>query len=404
MHANAPTPAPLAAGGAAGRIKVAAFHGLDGLRALRDDWRAIDGSSGLYARYEVFEAFATHLLDAPERLRLLRCADPAGVLAVLPCVPEEGRLPPFGRVRAAGLGRHLHVGWTDFPLAARADPRLVARALARSPHGGALLWWQRVPVGGAAHRVAQAWPHPVCLRPAPPRNDLDTTQTFAALASGLSKNLRASLQKSRKRLGTDGAWRVVVTGGGGPEAAQAFATFLQLEASGWKGSGGTGSAVALDPRLAAFYRRLLEAGRPDLRGEIAVLEAAGRPAAAQFAMVDGQCRHVLKIAYDESLARYSPGQVLLEEMLKRACADPALSVTSLVSDMPWHQAWRPVPEPCVEVVIVRGRSRRLAFRAYGAVLSALRALRDGWRRRRARPPVHADRPPSGRTPMQGDRP
>lgn len=401
MHADATadakpvSPPPRAA---AGRIDVAVFHGLDGLRALADDWRAIDEASGVYARFEVFEAFAAHLLDAPDRLTLLRCADAAGALAILPCVPATGRLLPFGPVQATALAPHLHMGWGDFPLAVRADPRAVALALARSPHGGGLLWWRRVPVGGAAHRIAQAWPYPASLRPASPRNGLDTTLDGEALAAAWSKNLRTSLQKSRKRLTADGPWRIV-TASAGPEAAQAFGAFLHLEASGWKGSSGTGSAIALDPRLTAFYRRLLEAGRPGLRCEIALLEAGGRPAAAQFAMIDGQCRHVLKIAYDESLSRYSPGQVLLEEMLKRACADPALSITSLVTDMPWHQAWRPIPEPCAEVIIFRDRWRRLAFRAYESALPALWAAREAWRRRSSagapphpRPFFHRHRP------------
>src|SRR5690606_17756733 len=85
-----------------------------------------------------------------------------------------------------------------------------------------------------------------------------------ALLDRLSKNFRGSLRKARNKLarlaGVEVRWAREPA-----EIYPAFERFLEVEASGWKGDGGIGTAIQLDPTLRAFYgglmQRLAQTGR-----------------------------------------------------------------------------------------------------------------------------------------------
>ena len=114
-----------------------------------------------------------------------------------------------------------------------------------------------------------------------------------------------------------------------------------MESSGWKGRNGTGTAIANDPRLLAFYRQLVERVGPTGQCEIHLLVAGGADVAAQFSVVAGQRCYLLKIGYDESHAQLAPGNMLLERLLKRYEGDRVVKHIDLVTDAAWHDSWKP---------------------------------------------------------------
>lgn len=146
----------------------------------------------------------------------------------------------------------------------------------------------------------------------------------------ISRKRRKELNRLRIRLAEAGrleslAWRP------GMAVEPWLHQFLALERAGWKGRAGT--AIACDPRSMSFVsaavRRLAE------RGEIGFWKIAlvGRPVAMLFAIIEGGRAWLIKIAYDEGLARYSPGVLVLldatEDLFRRgdivladSCAQP----------------------------------------------------------------------------------
>lgn len=100
----------------------------------------------------------------------------------------------------------------------------------------------------------------------------------------------------------------------GQAALEPFETFLALEAAGWKGR--TGTAIACLPQDAAYFRRLaaLLAGEDMLLVDALLLD--GRPLAMGVLVESADRRHFLKIAYDETESRHSPGRALTIAMLK----------------------------------------------------------------------------------------
>ena len=100
--------------------------------------------------------------------------------------------------------------------------------------------------------------------------------------------------------------------------AAAIDTFLELEASGWKGEEGT--ALASDPAHAEFFRRMCDGAREAGRLRFLALEAGDTVAAIKCNLLAGGVYFCFKTAFDESLAEFSPG-VQLERALVDEEAD-----------------------------------------------------------------------------------
>jgi hypothetical protein len=120
------------------------------------------------------------------------------------------------------------------------------------------------------------------------------------------KHFRELGRKGRKLEGQLGEIAVVDCAGD----PQAVDDFLALEAAGWKGD--EGAALAGGPG-AEFFRaicgRFAEAGRL----QMLTMRAGDRIVAMQSALIAGEGLFCFKIAYDESLRRFSPGTQLMVE-------------------------------------------------------------------------------------------
>jgi hypothetical protein len=101
--------------------------------------------------------------------------------------------------------------------------------------------------------------------------------------------------------------------------------FLALEASGWKGQ--RGSAMAVDRFRAAFAREAVNNLAARDLARIHTLELDGKTIAVLVVFVEAGEAWTWKTAYDESLASYSPGVLLMIEMLKNHLDDPNIERT-----------------------------------------------------------------------------
>lgn len=90
--------------------------------------------------------------------------------------------------------------------------------------------------------------------------------------------------------------------------ASAVERFLCLEHSGWKGRLGT--ALACDPVWADYFRKVCAGFAAEGRLHVYALEGAGTTVAMKFMVTAGPGLFELRVAYDESFARYSPGTLL----------------------------------------------------------------------------------------------
>lgn len=166
--------------------------------------------------------------------------------------------------------------------------------------------------GGRLH-LLEAWTRPILASPLAGEDYLRQ-----ALSSGSRKKLR----QHRNRLERQGALAFELHTASDAVSA-AFEQFVALEAAGWKGRGGTDLASRPDDlRFArSFLARLAEAGLAWL----VTLTLNGQPIAIQVMLRSGPAAFTWKTAFDERFADFSPGVLLLQEVTRRALADPQIA-------------------------------------------------------------------------------
>ncbi len=129
------------------------------------------------------------------------------------------------------------------------------------------------------------------------------------------------LRRTVRRLGKSGSLSYT-TVTEPAEVSAALEDFLALEATGWKGKAGT--AVACDATILDFVKSVVTGLSREHKVEIDRLVLDGRPAAIGITLRSGDTAWFWKIAYDEDLARYSPGVSLISLVTERLAADTTI--------------------------------------------------------------------------------
>jgi CelD/BcsL family acetyltransferase involved in cellulose biosynthesis len=184
-----------------------------------------------------------------------------------------------------------------------------------------------VPLDGAAMQVFNEVLRRDGLRPRVLQSRLRaalnaTRDAEELLHDALGAKKLKELRRQRHRLAEHGAVRFDVART--PEqVATALETFLQLEASGWKGKRGT--ALMQDEGDAAFVRRAAPALAETGGCEIVSLRAGDTPVAAAIVLRHQDRAFYFKLGIDERFARFSPGVQLTLDLTRHLCADPAIA-------------------------------------------------------------------------------
>ena len=386
------------------RWSIAEYGGRDALRRLETDWRRLSAAMDRRTAFHTFDANAAyldHLMPAPERFRCLVLSDGHAARAICPLEHRIDRvlgvpLPVWG----TPFGPHWPFSDVICPEddARAALVPALARYLRRRAAGAPLLVLGPLPRrsvlwDGLAELGSPCYASHVPTRPFV----FDCELPFDELMGRLSKHFRKQLRNYGNRLRALPGVRF--ESAAGDEAASLFEAFLTVEASGWKGTGGTGSAIRLDLSRLAFYRALAhDFGHGD-GCEINALFAEDRCIAAELCIRAGESYAALKIGYDEDYARLSPGHLLHAHTLERCCQDPGIRRYDQLSDAGWLAAWRPDKTVLRQAYVPLGRwsgpplaaALRLRF---GPGRQAVRRLR-AWSRdvRDARDARRAARPP-----------
>ncbi|WP_298884497.1 GNAT family N-acetyltransferase [uncultured Bradyrhizobium sp.] len=155
------------------------------------------------------------------------------------------------------------------------------------------------------------------------RASLDATQDGdGLLREALGAKKLKELRRQRRRLADHGAITFGIARKP-DEVKPALETFLQLEASGWKGKRGT--ALLQDAGDATFIRRAVPALAETAQCEIVSLRAGTTPVAAGIVLRHQDRAFFFKLGIDERFAKYSPGVQLTLDLTRHLCADPTIA-------------------------------------------------------------------------------
>ena len=147
---------------------------------------------------------------------------------------------------------------------------------------------------------------------------------------GRSKKLVQNMRRYRRRaMESFGSpeMRVITV----PESmGDAVARYGDLEAAGWKGPAGT--AVNITNTQGLFYVDLMKRFAETGDAEVVEYWFQDKLAASRLVIRGGGMSIMLKTAYDEGMAEFAPGRLLLEGVLERAFSEKRSKVVEFYTD------------------------------------------------------------------------
>lgn len=140
----------------------------------------------------------------------------------------------------------------------------------------------------------------------------------AYLEAAVSGKKRKEYRRQARRLGEEGELAFEDADTSDIAAVEGVVLeFMGLEAEGWKGT--LGSAIACRPAERRFFHDICRAAARNGKLHPLTMRLEGGPVAAIVNFGDARGLFSFKIAFDETLARFSPGVLLELELTRRAC-------------------------------------------------------------------------------------
>jgi CelD/BcsL family acetyltransferase involved in cellulose biosynthesis len=348
--------------------------------ALAREWNAlVDRTSRQFFYRHEFLSLWLQSFAGGGSLRVLTLRDAGGRLtAALPLLLRQARLHG---VPMRELCAPANVHSCRFDLVAD-DPSQAAEAFLSALRNQAdwdVLRLIDVPQGGAGEALVDAARQ--CGLPCGQWPSLESP--FITLPSGwgamegkISTKFRANLRRRRKRLKEHGDVSVERIGNGPAMMAQ-LDEGLMLESGGWKGARGT--AICQEPATLGFYTTLARQCAAEDRLALWFLRLDGRVVAFQFGLQHQGRYLLLKPAYDEALAGCSPGQLLMEDVVRDCIAHGLDEFDFLGPDMPWKRDWTTSTRRHNWLYVFRGPRGRLLHSLKFRIGPMARAMAKRWK-------------------------
>ena len=338
----------------------------DQLEAVVDDWDALAVRVPSPIQSYTWAIACAEAFDRHYALWTLVAGRPAEPLAIAPLARRRG---PLGRLEFLGIDAI----WEPIDFLG-ADERALDALTNAVVDSGLPLFLRRLPADSPvlpAVRRAYKGRGVVLSRETVGSPYIELHDGWKEPERQLSSGRRSDVRRALRRAEAIGPVRSEVLSPTPDELEPLLEEAFRVERSNWKGR--TGTALACDPLLGTFYRRLAHAAAQRGIFRLSFLHIGERRAAMQLAVEYANRFWLLKIGYDEAFAACSPGILLLRGTVREAAARGLTSFEFLGGVEPWTRAWTPLEHPCVSVWAY-------PFRPRGALRLASDLAMISWRK------------------------
>jgi CelD/BcsL family acetyltransferase involved in cellulose biosynthesis len=334
------------------------------LLALGPAWRALVAASSAstpFQTWEWIESWWRH--HRYGRLHVLVAYDRDVVVGILPLVWSRYRGTPFRQLR--WMGAPL----SDFQelIAADGDRERVAAVLLGELASSVSAWdlgdLNDLRQGGAIHEAVgevDGLRRELVFHRHCPTIALGTT--FDGFLKSLGKNMRANVGRRRRQL--EKAYRCQLDTVTNPdELPEAMEALFRLHNARWQRRGARGAFGT--PALRAFHhevaRRFLQAGWLRLHR----MRLDGETKACFYCFAFGGRVYYYLSGFDESVGKFSPGNVMMAFAVEQAIREGARSFELLRGDESYKYDWKAVDQTTERLVLGHASLRsRMAVRAH----------------------------------------
>jgi CelD/BcsL family acetyltransferase involved in cellulose biosynthesis len=325
------------------------FRGREGLEQLAPSWTALADSlpGARFVHYpQWYRSYLASLEPNPQLVQFVAAYRDGGLIGVLP-LQFQSKLTRWLRPRILGTIEHDEMQSSDFIFARTTENADLVYQLVRWLRRQSTLTWHELRLRKV--RADSAIAH--CMRSHSPKATValchdgsgyfNTGGSFEQATAEISGSFKRNLRRLAKRAASDAplrfeSYRRL------EDLEAAFATFVDIEASGWKGDSGSSSAIRCRPEMFAFYKTLVAEYGAGGACVINILWHGDTAVAGQFCLKTGSTLNVLKIGFSDAHSSFAPGNLLLERTIQRACEDPETDIVSLVNQPSWAKAFKPL--------------------------------------------------------------
>ncbi|MGQ0676615.1 MAG: GNAT family N-acetyltransferase [Rhodospirillales bacterium] len=311
-----------------------------GLAAAREDWDALarrGAAVGLFQDHAWLQAWwravaADAAMSRRYGLHLVVLDDAHGPAAIAPLVVRRDRWPKRLQWMAADVSDYC-----DVVAAPGADAALLwpALKLAMKASGAGLVELAQIRPDGEAARLLGAMLDAAGGPAASPFVDL-AGRSWEQVEQGLSAQLRQEMRRKGRRLAKRADWAYAEYA---EPAKRLAAVEFVVQQKRDQFAGDKPALETLERVFAPFAREVFARDRVGAaRTHVSALESGGRFIAAHLGFVDAGRFYYWVPAYDPRFQADSPGQLLIYELLRRACETGAKVFDMLRGDYPYK--WR----------------------------------------------------------------
>jgi hypothetical protein len=325
------------------------FQGLPGLECLWAEWSAMAESlPGMRFMHlpQWYRAYLVSRKSEPDRIWFVAAYRGTRLAAVFPLQFQKYEVGSL-RPRLLGTIDDGELQLSDFIFSQTKDNCCLLHDLTRWLRGQRLLEWdelrlRKVPEDSAiAYAVQSCRPRATLTLRHDGSAYFDTSSSYEHATQAMSGTFKRNLRRLSRRAEEEAPLRHQSYRHDDALPA-AFEAFIEIEASGWKGSAGTSSAIRCQPRMLDFYRELVREFAPRGACVVNLLWHGDEPVAGQFCLRIGRTLNVLKIGFSNAHAGFAPGNLLLDRVIRQACADPEIDIVSLVNEPLWARNFKPL--------------------------------------------------------------
>ncbi|HUI63604.1 MAG TPA: GNAT family N-acetyltransferase [Bacteroidota bacterium] len=308
---------------------------LERFRALGDQWNrlAVPFKTPLL-RHEWFLACAETFCP-PGKLDILIAQEGGEIVAIAPLVLN----PLFGVRRLEILGTRVLEELSGFLYAdqeslvrllggvlSRKRPILFSGLLSDSPELKILKQ-----AGGSSSGYSQS--------SASASPWIPVTTSWEQFYKNISSSWRSSLRRSQRRAEEMGSLQFEIVAPTPETVEPLLSEMFQVESAGWKAR--TGTALQTSAVLGKFFQTYaLSTARLGML-RFAFLRIGGKAVAAQFLVVCAQRLWVLKVGFDETYSRCSPGILLMHKVIEHCFEKQYEAFELLGANESWLSIWKP---------------------------------------------------------------
>lgn len=159
----------------------------------------------------------------------------------------------------------------------------------------------------------------------------DATQYFQTLSKKFHRNYRRIVRRIEGQPGVQFRFEE----GGGEINAERF---MDIEHKGWKARRKT--SIRSNPSYVEFFRSLVKQMEKQGWMRWSFLDIDGQTVAGQFMVQSGTTLYVVKIGYDETASKLSPGAALFGRTIEWAFESGEIDEINFMSGYSWMRDWK----------------------------------------------------------------